>query len=165
MHKLGLACLLLIGCSDGNQAPGTPPDPNGVAAEAVIQIGGGPFTDLAINPDGMRMCIAGSEFGFYGLDGKCLPPGPPSVVPVKCTAAWPHIYSLDQQLLVYDEQSNMLGAATVSDPMRGEIPSLRAATSFDGSTMAVAGFLPDDPMGDPNVGKTWVTQINVGAVG
>src|SRR5262245_29235388 len=117
MRKLVFACLVLIGCSGGSDGPGGPtPDPNGVAAEAVIQVGGGRFTDFAINPAGMRMCIAGSEFGFYGLDGKCLPDGPPSVTPVKCLAARHYFYSLDQQLLVYNEQWDMIGAATVTDP-------------------------------------------------
>ena len=30
-----IACALAIGCGDGGGAPGGPPDPNGVAAEAV----------------------------------------------------------------------------------------------------------------------------------
>src|SRR5260221_634191 len=82
------SAFLVVGCGDPGSAPavrGVQTDPGmGVAAEAIIDIGPGPFTDLAMSVDGTRMCVGGSRFGFYGLDGKCLPDGPPTVEPLAC---------------------------------------------------------------------------------
>ena len=165
MKRLALACALSIGCNAG--APTTtlvplPPDGNGVEAESTIPIGGGPFTDLAINPDGLFMCVGNSQFGFYGLDGKCLPDGAPAVVPRDCFAARHFFYSLRDQLRVYDEAWHMLGAATFADANAGAIPTLRIAASADGLTMAAAGWVGDGGNLDP--GTTYLTQVNVGAV-
>jgi hypothetical protein len=152
---------LAVGCSDSGSAP-TVPDPNGVEPEAIIDIGPGPFTDLAMSVDGTRMCVGGSRFGFYGLDGKCLPDGPPAVEPFACLSARGYFYSLGQDLEVWDESWKMLGPAVVTDANR-VVPSLHAAGSADGSVIAASGFLPDAPMSSS--GQTWVTQINVGKTG
>src|SRR5690242_17000527 len=104
--RIGLAfALCAAACSPAATPTATLRDPvRGALAEATIPIGGGPFTDLAMSPDGTRMCVAGSEFGFYGVDGKCLPSDQPSVMPIGCLAARGYFYDLQAQrgLLVYD---------------------------------------------------------------